>query len=261
MPANSLARSRQDVAPKRHGESPLRVYGLDLGPTGLVPPQPPGWAHLVSIRSGVAMLRCDGRQSLLSPEFAMWVPAGIPYALDLRMRCRLRIVFCAADLHPERRFGSVTMNALLHELIGRAMACGYLDPSRVRDARLLAVMNDELAALADAKGAPALAVPRDAALLAAIERVLAAPEDAPSIAALAQAAGFSPRTFERRFMRETGLTPREWLRRARLITALVALASGASVTEAGLACGYSSISAFIAAYRAMFGRTPGRRAF
>ncbi|MBD5633132.1 MAG: helix-turn-helix domain-containing protein, partial [Candidatus Eremiobacteraeota bacterium] len=58
--------------------------------------------------------------------------------------------------------------------------------------------------------------------------------------------------------RETGLSPRAWLRRARLSAAAVALASGASVSEAAFASGYGSPSAFVAAYRLTFGVTPGR---
>jgi transcriptional regulator GlxA family with amidase domain len=152
----------------------------------------------------------------------------------------------------------VVIPALLLESIERAVQCGYLDPARDRDARLLAVMHDELAALTDVRPAFTLPSPRDPNLRTAIQRVLASPEEMPSIASLASTANLSVRTFERRFIEETGLTPRTWLRRARLITAVVALASGASVTEAGLACGYSSLSAFICAYRTTFGTTPGR---
>jgi AraC-like DNA-binding protein len=55
------------------------------------------------------------------------------------------------------------------------------------------------------------------------------------------------------------MTPRAWLQRARLRAATLALAFGASITEAGLASGYASLSAFIAAYRSVAGVTPGRR--
>jgi AraC-like DNA-binding protein len=257
MHESALARMRQDVSPIRHGESPLRVFGLTAGPSGLVPPQPPGWSHLVTLRAGAAMVESGRVRTLLTPDLGLWLPAGVPYALDLRTRCDLRILYCAAGSAPVRAVGAVAPSALLRESIERATRCGYLDPARSRDAHLLAVMHDELAALTDAPRCT-LPLPLDAALRAAVEHALGAPEEPPSVAALARAANVSTRTFERRFARETGLTPREWCRRARLIAAVVALAAGASVTEAGLACGYASLSAFISAYRTMFGTTPGR---
>ncbi len=123
------------------------------------------------------------------------------------MRCELRILYCATGKVPDRALGTVAMPSLLHELIERATQRGYLDPAHDRDARLLAVMHDELAALTDAKTA---------------------------------FTAFAPSS------------------NARLIAAVVALVSGASVTETALACGYSSLSAFINAYRTLLGTTPGR---
>jgi AraC-like DNA-binding protein len=44
----------------------------------------------------------------------------------------------------------------------------------------------------------------------------------------------------------------------RLINAVGYLCNGANVTDAALACGYNSTSAFIAAFKKQFGVTPGR---
>jgi AraC-like DNA-binding protein len=258
MRDTALARSRHELSPIRHGESALRVFGLDLGATQLVPPQPPGWAHLVTVRAGALAARSAGRQTLVIPGRALWVPAGIPYALALRTRCKLRILYVATAIAPARSAGALTVTPLLDELLERAMRRGYLDPAEPRDRRLAAVVHDELLALPAASGDHELVLPRDPALARAVEWALAARETRPSIAALARAAALSIRTFERRFKIETGLSPRAWLRRARLLEAMAALAGGASVTETGLACGYASLSAFIAAYRAAFGTTPGR---
>ncbi len=188
----------------------------------------------------------------------MWVPDGSAYALDFGTRCELRILYVAEQEHRARPFGTVKMTPLLHGLIDRATATGYLDPAVPRDARVLAVVADELAALVPAAPAHTLLLPRDPLLRSAIESALADPSDMPAIVLLAAAAAMSRRTFERRFARETGLAPRAWLRCAQLSAATIVLASRASVTEAALAAGYSSVSAFIAAYRAVFGTTPGR---
>jgi len=61
----------------------------------------------------------------------------------------------------------------------------------------------------------------------------------------------------RLFQRETGLSFRGWRQRARLLSSLGALENGDSVTNTALACGYDSTSAFIAAFKGLFGFTPG----
>ncbi|MNR08264.1 HTH-type transcriptional regulator ChbR [compost metagenome] len=67
----------------------------------------------------------------------------------------------------------------------------------------------------------------------------------------------SEKTLTRAFQRETGLSFRQWRQRLRLLAALQPLERGASVTEVALASGYESPSAFIAAFKGLFGVTPG----
>ena len=55
---------------------------------------------------------------------------------------------------------------------------------------------------------------------------------------------------------ETGLGFRAWRRMARLQGAMVALQAGASVTATAYACGWSSVSAFVIAFRTEIGATP-----
>jgi AraC-like DNA-binding protein len=257
MSEQNLARSRQRIARLRQVERSLRTFALDLGPSTFVPPRSAGWAQLLLLRSGSALLQCRGAWVSLDRETAFWIPADEAYVLDLRTRCELRIVYASAPTHLARSLGPLETSALLFELVERAVRCGYLDPNASRDARILSVIDDELANLRTATPAHRLVSPSSLDLLVAVEAYVERTES-PNVRALASGAGMSLRTFERRFIRETGLTPRAWLRRARLYAALVALQSGASVTEAGFACGYSSLSAFVAAYRAVFGETPGR---
>lgn len=61
----------------------------------------------------------------------------------------------------------------------------------------------------------------------------------------------------RLFQRETGLSFRGWRQRMRLLSSLQALEQGQSVTQAALGCGYESTSAFIVAFKGLFGATPG----
>ncbi len=245
--------------PEDGSGSALRVFGIDVGPSSLVPPQPPGWAHLVSVRSGAAMLSSGDIRHVLTPDTAVWVPPQRSYVLDLRTRCGLRIIYAAADRCAPRVFGAVRMTALAHALLERMTVRGYLDPNDARDARLLAVTADELDALVPQSPGGALRFPQSAALRAAIESATTQTDERLPMVALATLAGMPLRTFERRFAAETGLSPRAWLRLARLHAATVARETGKSVTQIALESGYASLSAFIAAYRSVYGTTPGHR--
>lgn len=78
-----------------------------------------------------------------------------------------------------------------------------------------------------------------------------------TLAELGRAVGASERTLSRLFQCELGMGFTVWRAQLRLHRASLMLAEGASVTQTAAACGYSSASAFIHAFRAAFGRTPG----
>ncbi len=61
----------------------------------------------------------------------------------------------------------------------------------------------------------------------------------------------------RLFPRATGLSFRNWRQRMRLLSSLALLEAGENVTEAALGCGYESTHAYIAAFKQVFGPTPG----
>lgn len=74
---------------------------------------------------------------------------------------------------------------------------------------------------------------------------------------IARAVGLAPRSLARRFEDECGMTWRAVLRRMRVLRAIEALATDEdSVTTIAHAVGYTSLSAFNAAFRDLTGRTP-----
>jgi AraC-like DNA-binding protein len=66
------------------------------------------------------------------------------------------------------------------------------------------------------------------------------------------------RTLERLFQTETGMTFGKWRQQLRLLHALRLLAADRAVTAVALEVGYDSPSAFIAAFKSLFGTTPAR---
>ncbi|MCK9932873.1 AraC family transcriptional regulator [Frankia sp. Mgl5] len=74
---------------------------------------------------------------------------------------------------------------------------------------------------------------------------------------IAHQVGLAPRSLARRFEAETGMTWRTVLRRMRVLRAIEELAAGdAPVTTIAFTTGYTSLSAFNAAFRDLTGRTP-----
>jgi len=98
---------------------------------------------------------------------------------------------------------------------------------------------------------------RDPLVLAAVAEMERALEDPPEVRALAAAIGASADRLERRFRRETGLSPAAYLRRLRLRRAAdLLLHSQARIDTVALSCGFANPSSFARAFRLEFGCTP-----
>jgi len=100
----------------------------------------------------------------------------------------------------------------------------------------------------------------DAARIAGVLRRLEAQSaDRHVLSDLARTAGLSPYHFLRVFKGVTGVTPHQWLLRARLREAARRLVtSRAPVTEIALDVGFDDLSNFIRTFRAEFGVPPSR---
>jgi AraC-like DNA-binding protein len=80
---------------------------------------------------------------------------------------------------------------------------------------------------------------------------------APDFETIAAEVAMTPRSLAGRFATEMGMTWRQALRRLRVIRALELLAErSGGVTETAFAVGYTSLSAFNAAFREFVGETP-----
>ena len=98
----------------------------------------------------------------------------------------------------------------------------------------------------------------DAARIVRVLRLLEARSDEPhALTDLARTAGLSPFHFLRTFKRVTGVTPHQWLLRARLRDAARRLVeTRAPITEIALGVGFEDLSNFIRTFRAEFGVSP-----
>jgi len=214
--------------------------------------------QLVHGEGGVMSVRTAAGAWIVPPGFAVWVPAGIEHRVRARSAVTMRTLYLAAAA--EVPVGSacrvVRVPPLARELIHRVTEIGVDYPEDGPEARLVAVLADELRGL---EPVPLdLPMPADRRVLAVASGLLEDPADPRTLGEWARAAGASDRTLARLFERETGLTFAAWRRRRRLLAALERLDAGEPVTTVALDLGYASVSAFIAMFHRTLGAPPTR---
>jgi AraC-like DNA-binding protein len=148
------------------------------------------------------------------------------------------------------------VSPLLRELIAHAVSLDILDRRVDAQRRLMDVILDQLATLPVA--AMNIPQPKDARAVKLASLLQANPGEPRGLAALAHVVGASPRTLERLFKADTGMSLGRWRQQLRLAHSLRLLAVGQPVTSVALDVGYDSPSAFVSSFRKTFGTTPGR---
>jgi AraC-like DNA-binding protein len=218
-----------------------------------------GWHQLTFALRGRLEVETEDARALVPSQGAIWVPAGVEHRELHHPPVTVRTLYVARGAMPGQRRAvrTVSVGPLLRELIACACAVGALDRRRRAQAHLVDVVLDQLRVLPDVP--LRLPMPRDARARALAERIQSQPSSPSSLRDLSRGAGASLRTAERCFRAETGLSVGEWRRRFRLFHALQLLEGGASVTAAALDVGYSTVSAFTAAFTRHFGAPPSRR--
>ena len=144
---------------------------------------------------------------------------------------------------------------LMRELIRKVGALPAEYDQNGAEGRLVAVLLDELTELHQAGFAVPL--PKDRRLLIIYAGLQESPDDTRTLAQWATSAGASERNLARLFYKDTGMGFGQWRQRLRLVMSLAALEAGESIGAVALGHGYESTSAFIAAFKTAFGRTPG----
>jgi AraC-like DNA-binding protein len=211
--------------------------------------------QLVYPSSGVLHVRTVRGVWVVPPRRAVWLPAGMPHSHRAHGRTQMLTLAFPADVNPLSAAEPtvVAVGELLRQVI-IALARGHaLGPDDRADLYRVAVRRLTPApALRHHLPAPADPRLRDVAAILAAD-----PADGRTLAELGRAAGASERTLSRLFRRDTGMTFPQWRAQLRLQHATLLLAAGGTVTGAATSSGYSTTSAFIAAFRDAFGETPG----
>jgi AraC-like DNA-binding protein len=211
--------------------------------------------QLIYPRRGVLRVFIASGVWVVPPSQGVWIPAGTAHAHRACGSTEMRAILFATDgPGPYLEHPSVlAFTPLLREAVTCLTDEAALEP-RTRG-HLEQVVLDLLREVeAPQRFLPALPDPRLREVVALLE---ANPADRRTLAQLGTAVGASERTLSRLFREQAGMTFAQWRGQFRLHHALVLLAEGHQVTRIAGACGYTSPSAFISAFRASFGMTPG----
>jgi AraC-like DNA-binding protein len=236
----------------------IRTFGVTWNVGRYVPPQSKEWAQLLYAADGLMTVETGGMRWVAPGHRALWAPPGVPFALEMEGRVRLRNLYVARRLcrGMPRECRTLNITPLLRELILHTVRLGALHRDTPGERRVLELLLDQLR---EARMAPLqLPMPKDARARAVAEALWREPGREEALPELARVSAMSARTLERIFRKETGLAFRAWRQRARALQSLRWLAAGRSVNDVALEAGYSTASAFIAMFRTAFGTTPGR---
>lgn len=221
-----------------------------------IEPHAHSWHQLIYTASGIMTVSADKGLWVVPPRWAIWAPAGIAHAIRFDGAAEFATLYFRPDGREALPASStaVTVSPLLRALILRACEERMLDERNPVHAATALLIVDALRA----EPARALSLPMPAS--EDLKRVAAYCDanTGGTGASIARRYGMSVRTLERRFVDETGMTFGQWRRHARFLRSLRLLGDGQAVKSVAREAGYRSESAFVAAFSATFGTTPGR---
>ncbi|WP_318366310.1 helix-turn-helix transcriptional regulator [Enterobacter sp.] len=213
-------------------------------------------AQLLHSLSGVVRVETASGYWVVPPGRGVWLPAGTQHALRITGAVAARTLFidplARADLPATCQI--VQISPLLRELIVAAFLLAERYAPGSRDERVYELILDEIRVM---QALPfGLPEPQSDVLRSLCEQIRRDPAQPWSSAQAAHLTSMSERTLNRHFQQQTQLSYGEWVRRARLMEALVRLAQRQSVLRVALDLGYGSHSAFTAMFRRVMGIAP-----
>jgi AraC-like DNA-binding protein len=253
-----MSKTRQARSAPRKAEPPIRCMSVSFPTGGKLNELVSGWDRLVYASRGHIRVTTPLGEWVVPPHRALWVPAGVKHRVEIKPGVSLRALYFRPPLSRRlpRECRVMNVSGLLRELILHVTNRAGVDPYLASDSHAVALLLDQLR---DIEVVPLqLPLPRDARALRAARLLTTGDGTRRSLEAVGRSAGASPRTLQRLFLAETGLTFEKWRQRARLARAVELLSEGRKVTSVAFEVGYDSPSAFVAMFRRELGATPRR---
>jgi AraC-like DNA-binding protein len=208
--------------------------------------------------TGVLTVTTSEGSWVVPPYRALWIPAGVTHAVQMGGLTSTRSAYVLPDVAHKAGLPSrctvISVSPLLHALLSEAVDLPAEYVLGSRDDYLMRLLVEEIARM------PALPLntplPQDPRLVPLCRALLQAPSLDVDIDRMARNADMSRRSFTRLFREQTGMSFSDWRHQACLMAALARLGRGQSVTRVAMELGYSSTSAFTAAFRRTLGASP-----
>lgn len=212
--------------------------------------------QLFALTRGLVVVEAGSERWMFPSQRCAWIPQDCAHAA----RSVGGVAGAMVYLSPETCRGlpktpcMFNSSELLFALVDRMLAWNPRQPFNSAQKRLVATLRDEIR---QPEQQPLrLPIPAEKKLANVAHVLLNDVADDRTLDDWARFAGMSRRPFMRAFSAEVGMPFGRWRQQARLFAALEMLAQRKSVTEAAIAVGYDSVSAFIAMFRTMLGSTP-----
>ncbi|WP_434033246.1 AraC family transcriptional regulator [Cupriavidus sp. a3] len=242
----------------RYDRSPMPVAAMaaDYLPGEMTKRHQHPHAQLIHAVHGVMVVATEEGQWIVPPTRGMWMPGGTMHWIRMVGHVQMRTAYIRPDAAPglPQRCTVLGISPLLRELILAAIDIPLPYEPDTRDARLMRLLLDEVLLV------PSLPLhlprPADAGLRQICDAIVQTPDIALTLADWGEKLGVDPKTIQRRFARETGMTFGQWRQQARLLAGLEKLAAGSKVVDVALDLGYDSPSAFATMFRRQFGVPP-----
>lgn len=239
-------------------ELPVTALAEDYRSDHITPRHHHPNAQLLHAVRGVMVVDTEQGQWIVPPTRGLWMPGGVEHSIRMVGEVLLRTAYintAALDAMP-KQCAVLNISPLLRELIIALIDLPIPYSADSRAGRIARLMLDEIQLLS---ALPLhLPMPHDTRLHRLCTTLNAAPGDNTTAAEWAQRLGVDPKTLQRLFVRETGMTFGQWRTQLRLLAALERLAAGEKVLTVALDLGYDSPSAFAAMFKKQFGVAPSR---
>lgn len=251
-----MLQKRQPVTDERHFL--VRTAAADIKGATALRSHAHEWHQLIYVSAGLLHVETTSGSWVAPSSWAIWVPAGVRHAIRFVHDSAFRTAYFrpAWTQTAPRGCKVIIVSALLRELVLRTITIGRLDQRNPVETALATLLISELRQ----SGARSLSLqhPSSGAMCRAVTLMMSGAPAGATVYSLARALGVGARTFERRFFSETGMTPGRWRQQQAMLTGLEQLAISTPIKSVAERAGYTTASAFIAAFRKTFGTTPSR---
>lgn len=208
--------------------------------------------------AGVLTVSTTEGSWVVPPRRALWIPAGLPHVVHMGGPTTTRSAYVLPEAAEKAGLPEhctvISVSPLLHALLSEAVDLPAEYTLGGRDDHLMRLLINEIATMPTLPLSTPL--PQDPRLAQLCHAMIQAPSLEIDIDTMAHKADMSRRSFTRLFRQQTGMSFSNWRQQACLLAALARLGRGQSVTHVAIELGYSSTSAFTAAFRRTLGAAP-----